>query len=104
LKLPDAVSWFVKISLSQSPVLMVPVGVVLLVETAAPPLADWNSTLLLPRMRAEMNEKPVLKPVDVGEQEPDLERFVAGAQARNGRYIFGHRMCQPVGEIDRDGV
>src|SRR5262249_6700047 len=46
---------------------MVPVGRVLLVEVAGEvPLSYWNSTVLLPRMRAEMNEKPALKPVEVG--------------------------------------
>src|SRR5262249_52654043 len=71
LKLPDAVSWAVKIRSSQSPGLMVPVGVVLSIEVAGDvPLSYWNSTVLLPRMRAEMNEKPALKPVEFGARKP----------------------------------
>src|SRR5262249_61947630 len=67
----EAVFRVVKIRLSQSPGVMVPVGLVLLVEVAGEvPLSYWNSTVLLPRMRAEMNEKPALKPVEVGDKKP----------------------------------
>ena len=56
---------------SQSPVVIVPVGWVLRIEVAGDvPLSYWNSTVLLPRMRAEMNEKPALKPVEVGASRP----------------------------------
>ena len=59
VKLPDAVSRTVRIRSSQSPVWMVPAGVVLRIDVAGDvPLSYWNSTVLLPRMRAEMNEKP----------------------------------------------